>query len=280
MLYQPQVDTATGHPVAVEALMRWRHPTHGLISPNVFIPLAESTGTIGPMSRGAVETALTTLSLLRGAGYDLSMAVNVSARLLSDLELPTWIGQMLIIAGVPPSRLTIEVTESTITADPRRAMQVLRDLRQIGVRLAVDDFGTGYSSLSYLRRLQPDELKIDKSFVLQMRTDENSAVIVRSTVELGHGLGLSVVAEGVEDQATYDALARLGTDRIQGFHVARPMNGPALKTWLDASAVTRGDVPRLESEIGIARLGGRDDGETSSASSSGRTGRSPGTSLP
>ncbi|MFN8074260.1 MAG: EAL domain-containing protein [Kineosporiaceae bacterium] len=257
LLYQPQVDTSTGRTVAVEALMRWRHPTHGLISPNVFIPLAESTGTIGPMSRNAVQAALTTLALLRGSGYDISMAVNVSARLLSDLELPTWIRQMLLAAAVPPSRLTIEVTESTITADPRRAMQVLRELREIGVRLAVDDFGTGYSSLSYLRRLQPDELKIDKSFVLQMLADENSAVIVRSTVELGHGLGLSVVAEGVEDQATYDALGDLGADRIQGFHIARPMNSPALKTWLDASAVAAGDhdgpvldVPVLDADLG------------------------------
>lgn len=252
LLYQPQVDTATGRTVAVEALMRWRHPTHGMISPNVFIPLAESTGTIGPMSRNAVQAALTTLSLLRGGGHDLSMAVNMSARLLSDLELPTWIGQLLLATGIPPSRLTIEVTESTITADPRRAMQVLRDLREIGVRLAVDDFGTGYSSLSYLRRLQPDELKIDKSFVLQMLADENSAVIVRSTVELGHGLGLSVVAEGVEDQATYDALGALGADRIQGFHVARPMNSPALKAWLDASVVALGDYdgPVLDADLG------------------------------
>jgi diguanylate cyclase (GGDEF)-like protein len=239
LLYQPQVDTTNGSVVAIEALMRWRHPAHGVISPDVFIPLAENTGVIAAMSRNAMESALATLALLRAGGHDLSMAVNVSARLLSDLELPRWISQMLLAASVPPGRLTIEVTESTITADPVRAMQVLHDLREIGVRLAVDDFGTGYSSLSYLRRLQPDELKVDKSFVLQMGADENSAVIVRSTVELGHGLGLSVVAEGVEDQDTYDALARLGADRIQGFHIARPMSGAALKSWLDA-AVLRG----------------------------------------
>jgi diguanylate cyclase (GGDEF)-like protein len=240
--FQPQVDGRRGEEgeaVAVEALIRWRHPNHGVIGPDVFIPLAENSGLIGPMSRRAVESALETLALLRKSGHDLSMAVNISARLLSDLDLPRWINRLLLATSVPPSRLTIEVTESTITADPQRAMQVLQDLREIGVRLSVDDFGTGYSSLSYLRRLQPDELKVDKSFVMQMNTDENSAVIVRSTVELGHGLGLSVVAEGVEDQATYDALTELGCDRLQGFHIARPMSEVALKSWLDARQVRR-----------------------------------------
>ena len=163
--------------------------------------------------------------------------MNISARLLSDLELPSWVSSMLMSTGIPASRLTIEVTETTIAADPQRTMQVLQDLREIGVRLAVDDFGTGYSSLSYLRRLQPDELKVDKSFVMHMSTDENSAVIVRSTVELGHGLGLSVVAEGVEDQDTYDALAELGCDRIQGFLIGRPMPATALRGWLSGRAL-------------------------------------------
>ena len=237
LVFQPQVITRTGRVTGIEALMRWRHPSHGVIPPDVFIPLAENTGLIGAMSQRAMESALSTLATLRAAGHDLEVAVNVSARLLSDLELPRWVAQMLRDAQVPAARLTIEVTESTITADPGRAMQVLRDLREIGVRLTVDDFGTGYSSLSYLRRLQPDELKVDKSFVMQMSGDENSAVIVRSTIELAHGLGLSVVAEGVEDQLTYDALDLLGCDRIQGFHVARPMSLPALKAWLDAASL-------------------------------------------
>ena len=210
MVYQPQVDTETGQVVAVEALMRWNHPSHGLVSPDMFIPLAENTGLIRAMSRSAMEAALTTLGALRVPGHDLSMAVNVSARLLSDLEMPEWIAQLLLDAQVPSPSLTIEVTESSITADPTRAMKVLADLREIGVRLSIDDFGTGYSSLSYLRRLKPDELKIDRSFVMQMLTDENSAVIVRSTVDLGHGLGLSLVGEGVEDEATYRALAASG----------------------------------------------------------------------
>ncbi len=239
MHYQPQVDSRNGAVVAVEALMRWRHPSHGMIPPDVFIPLSENTGLIGDLTRVAMSQSLATLSTLREGGHDLGMAVNISARLLSDLGLPRWIRQMLAAARIPPSRLTIEVTESTITADPKRAMQVLKDLREIGVRLAIDDFGTGYSSLSYLRRLKPDELKVDKSFVLQMGQDENSAVIVRSTIDLGHGLGLLVVAEGVEDQETYDALAALGCERIQGYHIARPMPRQALVTWLAEASLAQ-----------------------------------------
>jgi diguanylate cyclase (GGDEF)-like protein len=251
MLYQPQVEARTGQVVAIEALMRWRHPKHGVMSPDIFIPLAENTGLIGRMSQSAVRTSLRTLSSLRASGHLLSVAVNISARLLSDLELPTWVAATLLEAQIAPSLLTIEVTESTITADPQRAMQVLHELREIGVRLAIDDFGTGYSSLSYLRRLNPDELKVDKSFVLQMDGDENSAVIVRSTIDLGHGLGLSVVGEGVENAATYQALAGLGCDRIQGFHIARPMSAMALKAWLDAAAVKRPVDPTEYREVPV-----------------------------
>ena len=245
LLFQPQVDGHAGDVVAVEALMRWRHPDYGMIAPDIFIPLAENTGLIGSMSRRALESAVATLGLLRTAGHDLSMAVNVSARTLSDLDLPRWISRALLVSSVPASRLTIEVTESTITADPQRAIQVLHELREIGVLLSVDDFGTGYSSLSYLRQLQPDELKVDRSFVGQLCDDENSEVIVRSTVELGHALGLNVVAEGVEDQDTYDALVGMGCDRLQGFHIAQPMSPAALKAWLDTAAIHGGPVPSV-----------------------------------
>ncbi len=236
MVYQPQVETATGRVVAVEALMRWNHPRHGLVSPDVFIPLAENTGLIRSMSRTAIEVALATVGTLRTNGHDLSVAVNVSARLLSDLQMPSWLAMLLMDAGVPSSHLTVEVTESSIMADPTRATQVLADIRDLGVRLSIDDFGTGYSSLSYLRRLQPDELKVDRSFVTHMLNDENSRVIVRSTIDLGHGLGLCLVAEGVEDEATFDALAGFGCDRIQGYHVARPMPAAALEAWLGRAA--------------------------------------------
>jgi EAL domain-containing protein (putative c-di-GMP-specific phosphodiesterase class I) len=161
------------------------------------------------------------------------MAVNVSARLLTDLDLPTFVGEVLTRHGVPASRLTVEVTESTIMADPKRALEVLGGLRALGVSLAVDDYGTGYSSLSYLRRIEADELKIDKSFVMQMGLDDNSAIIVRSTIELGHSLGLTVTAEGVEDRATHDTLQRLGCDRVQGFYHSRPLSAPAMEAWLN-----------------------------------------------
>jgi diguanylate cyclase (GGDEF)-like protein len=231
MLYQPQVDAETGTPVGFEALMRWNHPVHGQILPDVFIPIAENSGLIAPLTRFSVESSLVALSAMHVRHPDLAVAVNLSARLLADLGLPRWLAACLTAAGVPADKLTIEVTESSITADPKRAMGVLADLRDLGVRIAIDDFGTGYSSLSYLIKLQPDEIKIDKSFVLKMRHDESSAVIVRSTIDLAHGLGLKVVAEGVENQATYDALASLGCDRMQGYHIAQALSAQKLAEW-------------------------------------------------
>jgi diguanylate cyclase (GGDEF)-like protein len=226
--FQPQIDARTGEVVAIEALLRWYHPTHGLILPDVFIPLAENNGSISELSKLAARSALETSSMLRTHGHDLGVAVNIPARMLSSLELPTWINQVLIATNVPTSRLTIEVTESAILGDSKRAMRVLCDLREIGVRISVDDFGTGYSSLSHLRAIRPDEVKVDRSFVQQMLHDEANGVIVRSTLELAHALGLSVVAEGVEDEETYQALRDEGCDIVQGFLLARPMSASAL----------------------------------------------------
>jgi diguanylate cyclase (GGDEF)-like protein len=232
MVYQPQMDAISGRVVGVEALMRWTHPVHGPISPDLFIPLAESSGLIAPMTRKAVAWSLQAVGQVRSIEPNLSVAVNLSARLLADLDLPKWLAEELAEANLPSGQLTIEVTESTISADPHRAMLVLAQLRELGVRVAIDDFGTGYSSLSYLTRLQPHEIKIDKSFVQGMRADVNCAAIVRSTIELAHALELTTVAEGVEDQLTYDGLAALGCDRMQGYHIARPMPVVALQSWL------------------------------------------------
>jgi diguanylate cyclase (GGDEF)-like protein len=226
--FQPQMDVRTGEVVAIEALLRWYHPTHGLIPPDVFIPLAENNGSISELSKLAVCSALEAFSMLRTHGHDLGVAVNIPARMLSSPELPTWINQVLIATNVPTSRLTIEVTESAIMGDSKRAMRVLCDLRDIGVRISVDDFGTGYSSLSHLRAIRPDEVKVDRTFVQQMLHDEANGVIVRSTLELAHALGLSVVAEGVEDEETYQALRDEGCDVVQGFFLARPMSASAL----------------------------------------------------
>jgi diguanylate cyclase (GGDEF)-like protein len=233
--YQPIADADSGRIVGMEALLRWSHPTRGEISPEEFIPLAERSGAISAMSRRTIDAALGTARRVHDSGYDVSVSINLSARLLSDLELPGVVAANLLRHGVPPGKLTIEVTESTIASDPKRAMQVLQNLREIGVRLSVDDYGTGYSSLSYLSQLRPDELKVDRSFVRQMRAGERGGVIVRSTIELGHALGMEVTAEGVEDASTYAALVELGCDRIQGFHVARPMPEALLMAWLNAA---------------------------------------------
>jgi EAL domain-containing protein (putative c-di-GMP-specific phosphodiesterase class I) len=168
--------------------------------------------------------------------------VNLSVRHLTDLELPRQVEAVLALHQVPADLLTLEVTESTIMNDPSRAIAVLAGLRALGVRIAVDDYGTGYSSLAYLKRLAVDELKIDKSFVMGMRSDENDAVIVRSTVELGHNLGLQLVAEGVEDAETWQLLLPLGCDVVQGYHISRPLTAEAFLPWLeewDASAIRR-----------------------------------------
>jgi diguanylate cyclase (GGDEF)-like protein len=233
LVFQPQVCARTGDVLSLEALTRWLHPRHGLVNPDVFIPLAENSGLISRLSRWGIEEAVANLRRWRDLGHDVSMAVNVSARLLSDLDLPEFVRDVLARHGVPATRLTVEVTESTIMADPKRALEVLGLLRAMGVSLAIDDYGTGYSSLSYLRRIAADELKIDKSFVLQMGLDDNSAIIVRSTIELGHSLGLIVTAEGVEDRATNEALQRLGCDRLQGYHHSPALSGPATEAWLN-----------------------------------------------
>ncbi len=246
LAFQPQICARTGDVLSVEALSRWLHPRHGLVNPDVFIPLAENSGLISRLSRWGIEEAVRTLRTWQDLGHDLSMAVNVSARLLTDLDLPDFVADVLARHGVSPTRLTVEVTESTIMADPKRALEVLGAIRATGVSLAIDDYGTGYSSLSYLRRIEADELKIDKSFVLQMGLDDNSAIIVRSTIELGHSLGLTVTAEGVEDRATDETLQRLGCDRVQGFFHSRPLSAAAMEAWLNER---RRAATTLESEL-------------------------------
>jgi diguanylate cyclase (GGDEF)-like protein len=244
LAFQPIVDTRTRRIVALEALLRWTHPAHGSISPAEFIPLAERSGAISSMSQYALDGALAATRRLRDRRHDISVSVNLSPRLLSDLELPAVVAAALVRHGIPPNRLTVEVTETTIAADPKRAMHILQELRSIGVRLSVDDFGTGYSSLAYLSLLRPDELKVDRSFVSDMKADARGGAIVRSTIELGHALGMKVTAEGVEDEATYEALRNLGCDRIQGFLVGRPVPEAQLRAWLDeASAAAASHSP-------------------------------------
>ena len=214
--YQPKAELRSGEVKGVEALVRWSHPVRGLTPPDEFIPLAQKTGVIVPLTFFVLNEALRQCRTWQLEGLDLSVGVNLSVRNLLDVHLPDTVGELLGRWEVPPSLLELEITESTILADPIRAMHVLSRLSGMGVRLAIDDFGTGYSSLAYLKRLPVDELKIDKSFVQGMDENENDAVIVRSTIDLGRNLGLRVVAEGVETAAAWRRLVALGCDVAQG----------------------------------------------------------------
>ncbi len=230
--YQPQVEYGSGRVTGVEALVRWRHDGLGLVPPDGFIPLAEQTGLIRPLGTWVLNEALRQVSLWRHMGLEIPVAVNLSMRNLHDPDLPEIIERLLARWQVPSELLRLEITESSLMVDPPRAMAILNRIRAAGVHFAIDDFGTGYSSLAYLKRLPVDEIKIDKSFVQQMAGDENDAAIVRSTIGLGHDLGLRVVAEGVEDRAAWNLLGELGCDSAQGYYVGRPMVGKEIVRWL------------------------------------------------
>ncbi|CAL8978201.1 hypothetical protein CELL_02768 [Cellulomonas sp. T2.31MG-18] len=225
--YQPQVDLADSRIVGVEALVRWEHPVRGLVAPDDFVPLAESSGLITALTEFVLETALADLARWRAAGHDVRVAVNLSARHLSDLSLPPRIAATLAKHQMPATALVLEVTETGILSDPARADLVISALRALGIGIAVDDYGTGNASLSYLKRLEVDELKVDRSFVSDIATDTQDLIIVRSTIALALALGLRVVAEGVEDEPTAAALRELGEVIGQGFHLGRPTT-PAL----------------------------------------------------
>jgi diguanylate cyclase (GGDEF)-like protein/PAS domain S-box-containing protein len=230
--YQPKVGLDRDEVVGVEALVRWQHPEEGLLPPDEFIPLAEQTGLIKPLTTHVLRTALAQVRAWREEGHDLAVAVNVSERTILDRDFPDEVRELLAEHEVPGHRLELEITEGTIMADPVRAVDTLRRLRELGVRLSLDDFGTGYSSLSRLRDLPIDELKIDRCFVTGMDTDDRDVAIIRSTIELGHNLGCVVVAEGLESGVAMARLSSLGCDSVQGFHIARPLSPEALIAWL------------------------------------------------
>jgi diguanylate cyclase (GGDEF)-like protein len=234
--YQPQVDVASSHIVGVEALVRWEHPTRGVLPPSEFIPLAEETGLIRPLLTSVLHLALDQSRRIQTTHPDLVMAVNISMRNLVDPGLPDLIERLMVEAGVPAGLLELELTESAIMTDAQRAIEILGRLRSLGVRLTIDDFGTGHSSLAYLHRLPLNCVKIDKSFVTHLRRDESSAAIVRSTIELAHNLKFAVVAEGVEDGAVLDYLAELGCDVAQGYYISRALAADALPSWLQQHA--------------------------------------------
>jgi diguanylate cyclase (GGDEF)-like protein len=255
--YQPKIDHRTRLVAGLEALVRWNHPQRGFLSPDKFVPLAEEEGLIGALTNWVLETSLAELAGLHAQGWRLGMAVNLSARSLHDMNLPAAISAALEQSGVSAADLTLEITESAVMANPSDGLAILTELDRIGVTLAIDDFGTGHSSLAYLKRLPVDELKIDKSFVMDMEADDHDAVIVRSTIELAHNLGLKVTAEGVETEDAWDTLTVLGCDRSQGFLMSRPLPAKELSTWLRESrwALPPNQVhpfsgPRLAPHIG------------------------------
>jgi diguanylate cyclase (GGDEF)-like protein len=236
--YQPKADLRTGDIQGVEALVRWQHPERGMVPPDEFIPPAQKTGVITPLTMFVLDEALRQCRTWALQGMELCVAVNLSTRNLLDVHLPDTVGELLARREVPARLLELEITESTILADPVRAMQILSRLDKMGIRLAIDDFGTGYSSLAYLKRLPVDELKIDKSFILGMEESENDAVIVRSTIDLGRNLGLRVVAEGVETAKAWNRLVSLGCDIAQGYYLSRPVPADQLTEWLRERAAT------------------------------------------
>jgi diguanylate cyclase len=230
--YQPKAEMESGVVCGVEALVRWQHPAHGLLGPSEFIPLAEQTGLIEALTRYVLTEALAQCRTWRLQGTEVPVAVNVAARCLLDLEFPAQVAELLDRHEVPATLLTLELTESAIVADPDRAQLVLAALRALGVRLSIDDFGTGYSSMAYLRTLPVDELKIDRTFVTDMRNETSNKAIVRAVLDLARNLDLRVVAEGVEDSATWTELGLLGCDSSQGYFLSRPLPAAQITAWL------------------------------------------------
>ncbi len=233
--YQPKVLMRTGRLIGVEALLRWQHPTQGMIFPDVFIPLAEQTGLIQPLTDWVLNATLEQYQLWTQQGIDLTVAVNLSALTLHKTDFPRTVAALLSKWQTPASRLVLEITESAIISDVARATETVEHLHSMGVHISIDDFGTGYTSLAYIRRLPVSEIKVDKSFVMNMTTNQDDLVIVGTIVELGHNLGLKVVAEGVEDKDTFDLLAELDCNIAQGYYISRPQDVVSLETWMRES---------------------------------------------
>jgi diguanylate cyclase (GGDEF)-like protein len=230
--YQPKVSTGTGLLNSVEALVRWQHPTLGLVQPDGFIPQAENTAVIHALTTEVLGLALGQVRTWAEAGHSIPVAVNISARSLLDPRFPAHVRELLDAHDVAPYMLCLELTETAVMTDYDLALVVLQALDTMGVSLSIDDFGTGYSSMSYLKTLPVKELKIDRSFVIGMANDPDSAVIVRSTIDLAHDLGMTVVAEGVEDRTARNALAAMGCDLVQGYGICRPLPAGELELWV------------------------------------------------
>jgi diguanylate cyclase (GGDEF)-like protein len=257
--YQPQVELGSGRPVAAEGLVRWQHPQRGLLGPFEFIEVAERTGMIKDLTYRVLDLGLADLRRWTDAGRRLSLSLNVSVRSLLDRRFPEEVEKLLAIHGVEGKALTLELTESSLMVDPEVAKNTMRHLAELGVSVAIDDFGTGYSSLAYLTDLPIGELKIDKSFVRAMGSDARNAIVVHSTIELAHNLGLRTVAEGIEDAFTFERLRALGCELAQGFHMSKPLPAESLVSWWDVHTTTPADsapahvtMPRPLNRLSVA----------------------------
>lgn len=239
LYYQPKVTLDTGITEGFEALARWRHPVHGFVPPDQFIPLAEQTGLIRPLSLWVLDAALAQCALLQRQHPAMTMAVNLSVRNLQDLDLPHQVFTLLDKWHVEPASLILEITESAVMAEAPHAEHALTALHEMGVQISIDDFGTGYSSLGHLRRFPIDEVKIDRSFIMDMIAHNDSGIIVRSVIDLAHKLGLKVTGEGVETEHVLALLRDLDCDRVQGYHFSRPMPAEEIAAWLAR------DIPQL-----------------------------------
>jgi diguanylate cyclase len=231
LYFQPKVSLVTGGTVGAEALVRWRHNDRGLIAPGEFVPLAEHTGLIRSLTYYVLDAALAEERRWMDADRALPVSVNLSARNLTEDRLVEQIAELLRRHGVPPSLLELELTESSIVTEPTRARDLLSRLRALGVRVSIDDFGAGFTSLALLKSLPVSELKIDRSFIEAMTKQPSDALIVRSVVQLSHNLGLTAVAEGVEDAEVLDALGAMGCDVVQGYHFTPPLPSKAFSAW-------------------------------------------------
>jgi diguanylate cyclase (GGDEF)-like protein len=229
--FQPKLRLATNEVVGVEALVRWCHPVRGLIPPNDFVPLAERTGLIRPLTRYVLDAAIAQQRTWIDAGRPVPIAVNLSARNLTEKGLVGYVVRALRRYDVPPALLELEITESSVMTAPSRARQLVTEFRELGIRVAIDDFGTGFTSLAALKDLPVSELKVDRSFVMGMAEHDRDAHIVRTVVQLSHALGITAVAEGVEDPVVLSALSALGCDVVQGYHFSRPLAAEDFSAW-------------------------------------------------
>jgi len=249
--FQPKIELKTSTVIGAEALVRWHHPSRGWVAPDDFIAVAEETGLIKRVTDQVLTKALSAARNWHAAGHLLRVAVNLSTHDLLDELLAERIARLLEQHGMAPSMLTLEITESSLLADTPRTMTTIERLRRLGVNLSLDDFGTGYSSLSYLRRLPVNELKVDRSFVSNLLLDKQDEVIVRSTIDLGHNLGLQVVAEGIESSPVLERLADLGCDIGQGYGISRPLPADLFDRWLRTTRYRIGRFPNPAAGVAV-----------------------------